>query len=269
MKIISADTLVEEKVLKDTQLQQQSLLRKSMTNVYEETRGSLLDQQGLISSAPSKDTSQSNVHSYSNVTENFTANDNNFVLDGELLTLRVLFIDILLIICALISDFVQATSILSENMKNHEHLNWDIKYALAAYAIIWLPGIPAAIHYLSVFRHKLVWYKSLSNAFLIILFYPFVPIVAKLVLIWIKPKDNKLTKDFMVAEYGAAVAYAIHGCISAPIQLCYQTWLVLNGIVRLKFDNLVLDLSDLDWGVNEGRISWPSTALCLFFSILT
>ena len=248
MRITSVDFANEEKTTKEFQPQQYSLPTNSTLCT---------------------DVSQSIEDSSDNANESFIENNQNFIFDGELLTLRVLFIDILFLICALISDFVQATSILSKNMETHKGINEDLRFAIAAYALIWIPGIPAAIHFLSVFRHRLIWYKSLLTAFLIFLFYPIIPIIAKLILIWIRPRDNKITKEYMEAEYGATVAYAIHGCISGPLQLCYQSWLVLNGIVDMVFENMTLDLAEFEWANNGGNITWPSTTFCLIFSILT
>ena len=183
----------------------------------------------------------------------------SFIFDGELLTLRILFFDILVIVCGLASDLVQGAIILM----NHDQK----RYGIAAFVITWIPGIPAAIHFLSVFRLQLVWYKATLYALLLVIFYPIIPILGKLIVIWVRPGDNKVTKEFMEAQYGATVAYAIHGCIASPIQLCYQSWLAINGIVPFRWNSI--EFHAIDWSNNVNTISYPSTALCLIFSILT
>ena len=268
MIIKSTDVVPEEKFPNEIK-QRHSYLRTSMISIHDSARKSLMDLGRIILFNSSEDLSTSIDTPPNNVEGCLIENKRALIFDGELLTLRILFIDIMLILCALVSDLVQATSILQNSMNKDKLGSGGLRFAFAAFAIIWVPGIPASIHYLASFRHKLVWYKSVGYAMLMIMFYPIVPIITKLVLIWIQPKDNKITKEFLEAEYGATVAYAIHGCISAPIQLCYQSWLVLNGIVSFEFTGMVLDLSKVDWGSNEGKITWPSTELCLIFSILT
>ena len=82
-----------------------------------------------------------------------------------------------------------------------------------------------------------------------------------------RPPSNKVTKEYFEAEYGTTVAYAIYGCISSPIQLCYQCWLLFNGIVPWDLGYLTFRI---DWNSkNKEYITWPSTPLCLIFSILT
>ena len=230
-----------------------------MNNIYDGTKQSVSDIQEDVLHSFSNEGSQSIETNATNPGKLMAKN--NFLINGELFTLKVLFIDIFVILCALVSDFVQATSIFIGRD--------DITFALFAYLIIWIPGIPTAVHYLAVFRHRVIWYKSLIYALLIILFYPIIPIIAKLVLIWMRPTSNEITEEYLEAKYVATIAYAIHGCVSSPIQLCYQCWLLLKGVVPWDLGYLTFDLSAFDWSNNDGKIQWPSTPLCLIFSILT
>ena len=263
MAIISVDTSSEEKNTKEIQPNQ---LNKSMSNIYDGARESVSDLSNMILYQSSDDGRRSLHNQSIDGNEGFIGRKQNFILDGELLTLRVIFIDIFVMLCALISDFVQVSSILIVDTSD-QHESPNFLFASIAFIIIWIPGIPAAIHYLSVFRHRLVWYRSLLYALLIFLFYPIIPIIAKFILIWIRPSDNKLTKEYLEAQYGATVAYIIYGCISAPLQLFYQSWLVLNGIVSMNFGNREIVLPSA--AANEVKIKWPSTLLCLISSILT
>ena len=256
-------SVADEKEQKTNKAQRHSLLRESMKSIYDGAKQSASDLHDMILFSSSKEDSRPIEPSASNSNNDMIENKQSFVFEGELLTLKVLFIDIFILLCALICDFVQATNILI----GKEEEEGDITFALFSYIIIWIPGIPAAIHYLSVFRHRFVWYKSLIYAVFIILFYPIVPIIAKLVLIWMRPRNNKITKEYLYAEYGATVAYAIYGCISAPIQLCYQCWLILNGV--MPWDLGYLTFIPFSYGRNDYEMTWPSTPLCLVFSILT
>ena len=271
--MVSPDSIIIEDTPKEGKKKHDLLLRTSMNSLYDSARNSVLDLKTMILCPTSEDAIQAIQKPLDNTRNSFIEPKKAFFFDGELLTLRILFFDIFFIICALISDFVQAASILWQGIdkgKHNENFFEKGMFGLAAFSIIWAPGIPAAIHYLSVFRHRLVWYKSLIYALSIFLFYPVVPIIAKLMLLWVRPQDNKVTKEYKEAEYGATVAYAIHGCISAPIQLCYQSWLVLNGIIDIEFEYFKLDLSFIGLGAkNSETIEWPATVFSLVFSILT
>ena len=184
------------------------------------------------------------------------------ILNGEFLTLKILFVDMLLVVCNLSSDFTQGLSIL---LKLNVH-NVDLVYGVAALGIIWLPGIPAAIHFLSTCRLKFEWYESVIYAMLLFLFYPIVPLLALMVLLWMKPSGNKSTEEFKNAQYGATVSYTIQGCISAPIQIAFQGWLAISGI--MPFTWISIDTTFIDWGSNNYPVKLPSTAFCIIFSIL-
>ena len=181
------------------------------------------------------------------------------LLNGEFLTLKILFVDMLLVVCNLLSDFIQGTSILIKS-------DVAIIYGVAALGIIWLPGIPAAIHFLSTARLKFEWYESVIYALLLFLFYPIVPLLALMIVLWMKPSDNKDTDEFRNAQYGATVSYTIQGCISAPIQIAFQGWLAISGI--MPFEWISIDATHKDWGSNEYPVRLPSTAFCIIFSIL-
>ena len=55
---------------------------------------------------------------------------------------------------------------------------------------------------------------------------------------------------FKEAEYRTAVAHAISGCIESPVQLAYQLWLVLNGVVLLNWAEMT-NVSFTDWQVRR------------------
>ena len=103
----------------------------------------------------------------------FMTDKSRLSLNRDLLTLKIIFVDILLIFCNLGSDISQGVAIWLKDTTNEEgeSKNDRLKYAITSFAIIWAPGIPAAIHFLSVRRLKLVWYRGVMFGFLIILFY--------------------------------------------------------------------------------------------------
>ena len=98
-------------------------------------------------------------------------------------------------------------------------------------------------------------------AILLVAFYPIVPIVAYLNLLWNKvsiqirigaliaklnifqPKDpHRMSPKFLEAEYIATVAHAISGGIESPVQIAFQCWMIFNGIIRI------------DWGSVSGKL---------------
>ena len=189
----------------------------------------------------------------------FIEHEQYMACNTKLLTLRIIFFDILLVVCNLSSDIIQGMAIIYESQK--------FKYGLIACGIMWIPGVPATIHYLSVFRLKMTWYQVILYAVLLLFFYPVVPLLAWIIVLWVKPKDGNITKQFLRARYGATVAYVIQGCIAASIQLCYQSWLALTGIIPYKWINVEFQYKS--WSGNSEDIELPTTALCILFSILT
>ena len=159
------------------------------------------------------------------------------------------------------SDITQGLSIIFQEKHENKEL-----YGFVSLGILWLPGIPAAIHYLSIYRMKLEWYWAVIYAFLIFVLYPVVPILALIIVLWVKPKDNKYTLEFSYAQYGATVAYAIKGCIAAPIQLFYQSWLALTGIIPFEWLSFAMTINSPTG--NQLPIELPTTAFCIFFSII-
>ena len=199
----------------------------------------------------------------------FMTDKNRFLMNRDLLTLKILFVDILLIVCNLSSDISQGVAIWLRDIPDQadESKYGRLKYAIISFAILWAPGIPAAIHFLSVTRLNLEWYRGVIFAFLIILFYPIAPLVSVLIVLWVKPENNKPTKQFSEAQYGANVVFTIHGCISSPLQLCYQSWLALSGVMPFEWTNLEITIKD--WNHNVVNIHWPASFFCILFSILT
>ena len=191
--------------------------------------------------------------------ETLSSGEKEFCLsNGSFFALRILFIDLLIACCDLASGFIQGYALISTEGK--------AVYGFITLGINWVPGIVAAIHVLSVYRRELAWYRAILFALLLIIFYPIVPILALLILLWMKPNNNKSTKEFREAEYGATVVYAIRGCIESPIQICYQLWLALNGIILMEWNNLI-SLTITDWEGNQIFISFAAP-VCIFFSIL-
>ena len=184
-----------------------------------------------------------------------------FLFTGNFLALRILFLDLLIVFCKLSSYFLEGYSLIMTPGKR--------SYGIITLGIIWTPGIVAAIHLISAYRRELPCQRTILYAILLIIFYPIVPILALLHLLWRNPKGEKHTKEFHDAQHGATVSYVIQGCIASSLQLCYQVWLVLNGVITLN--NSILELKGFrlsDWQGNEVTIEY-SAPLVIFFSILS
>ena len=191
--------------------------------------------------------------------ENLTVEENTYCSsNGSLFALRILFVDLLIACCDLVSSLLQGYALLSTEGKR--------VFGLITFGINWIPGFVAAIHLLSVYRLELPWYRAIFFAALLIICYPLVPILALLILLWMRPTNNKTTKEFKEAEYGATVSYAIRGCFESPIQICFQLFLALRGVISMDLNDVV-SLSLKDWEGNEVLISFTAP-MCIFFSIL-
>ena len=188
---------------------------------------------------------------------------------GPFYTLKVIFVDLLLACCRLASELNQGFVLLREK-------ETEI-YGIATFCIIWIPGFTFAIHILSKNRKEWVWHRTILSAFLCILLYPLTPIIAIFNFLWRKPKNSKrgsvnsqktFNQEFQEAKYGATITQAIHGSIASPIQLCYQLWLAMNGVISFHSNAIhVSSLNLTDWEGNELII--PIAApICIFLLTL-
>ena len=188
---------------------------------------------------------------------------------GPFFTLKVIFVDLLLACCRLASELNQGFVLLREK-------ETEI-YGIATFCIIWIPGFTFAIHILSKNRKEWVWHRTILSAFLCILLYPLTPIIAIFNFLWRKPKNSKrgsvnsqktFNQELQRAKYGATITQAIHGSIASPIQLCYQLWLAINGVISFHRNAIhVSSLNLTDWEGNEVII--PIAApICIFLLTL-
>ena len=194
---------------------------------------------------------------------------------GPFYTLKVIFVDLLLACCRLASELNQGFVLLKEK-------ETEI-FGIVTFCIIWIPGFTFAIHILSQNRKEWVWHRTILSAFLCILLYPLTPIIAIFKFLWSKPKNSKKSlvnpknpenppktfdEEFQEAAYGATITQAIHGSIASPIQLCYQLWLAMNGVISFHRNAIhVSSLNLTDWEGNEVII--PIAApICIFLLTL-
>ena len=171
---------------------------------------------------------------------------------------RILFFDLVIVCCDVGSDFAQGCTLLFTPGKE--------LYGIITLVINWIPGLVAAIHLLSMYRREWPWYWSIFYAMLLLLFYPIVPILALLILLWMKPNTKKPTREFKEAEYATIISQAIHGSIESPIQLSFQFWLALNGVIHISWNDLI-SITLKDWAGNKIFIS-ITAPICILFSIL-
>jgi len=151
------------------------------------------------------------------------------------LTLKVLLWDITVTLGDTITDFCQGFALLMTPGKRG--------YGIVTIALNWLPGIPAAIHLLSAYRERIPWHRALIYCFLLIAFYPLVPLVAYANLLWKKPKEpGAISNEFREAEFLASLAHALSGGIESPVQLTFQCWMIVNGVVRIDWQQVRISL---------------------------
>ena len=201
-----------------------------------------------------------------------TGVSSGFLFSGPFFTLKIVFVDLLLACSRLASEINQGYAL----VVNPE----TFKYGIATFGVIWLPGICFAIHVLSVDRKSWIWYRTILTALACVLLYPIAPILAILNFLWKKPDESEskfnrsskrqseskrmFTKSMKEAQYSCTMTQAIHGGIALPMQLCYQLWLAINGIVSYADDSVTLNTITLsDWEGNE--IIIPIAApVCIF-----
>ena len=191
--------------------------------------------------------------------------DDDVLFGGVFVTLKILFVDLLVVCLRLSSEVTQGYQLFIDGD------TWI--YGVVTFIIIVIPGIAAAVHVLSVYRENWVWYKTILYAMGAIIFYPLVPILTLLHLLWMTPSDGQMTKEskqrFMAAQFGATVAQAIHGCIASPLMLCYQIWLVFNGVISFADSAVrVTSITLTDWEGNQLMVTFAAPVTILL-SIVT
>ena len=183
-----------------------------------------------------------------------------YLFSGPLVTLKVLFFDILACVLRLSSEGLQAYSLFSNSDKS--------QYGFVTLFILFLPGIAAAIHLISVYRFEWIWYYTILYALCAIVFYPFLPIVAFLHLLWMTPADGKITDEYKRAQHAATVTQSIHGCIASPIQLSYQLYLAFNGVQLFHDTTRNTHITVKDWSDNTYNVDFAAP-VCIFMQIIT
>ena len=186
--------------------------------------------------------------------------DDDVLFGGVFVTLKILFVDLLVVCLRLSSEVTQGYQLFIDGD------TWI--YGVVTFIIIVIPGIAAAVHVLSVYRENWVWYKTILYAIGAIIFYPLVPIMTLLHLLWMTPSDGQMTKEskqrFMAAQFGATVAQAIHGCIASPLMLCYQIWLVFNGVISFADSAVrVTSITLTDWEGNQLMVTFAAPVTIL------
>ena len=106
----------------------------------------------------------------------------------EFVTLKILFVDLLVSVGDVGSDFGFSWQLYEKSIEEKDDLLF--KYAAIVFSINWFPGIVAAIHVLSMYRKKEGQSPQaiLVYALLMLVFYPVVPVLGYLVLLYCRPK---------------------------------------------------------------------------------
>ena len=110
----------------------------------------------------------------------------------EFVTLKILFVDLLVSVGDVGSDFGFSLQLYKKS-KEGEGDDVLFRYAAIVFSINWFPGIVAAIHVLSMYRNKKTFspQTTIVCALLMLIFYPVVPMLAYLVLLYYRPKVRK------------------------------------------------------------------------------
>lgn len=196
------------------------------------------------------------------------------LFSGPFRTLKIVFCDLFIACCRLASEFNQGFSLFMVSETRN--------YGIATFIVSWVPGITFAIYILSKYRRQSTWpwYKTMFWSSCSVLLYPIVPIFSIICFLWTKPEEiysEHLTKEetedaqkiAKEAKIKLRIVQGIHGGIAAPLQLCYQLWLVINGILTIEDNGIIFSSIRLkDWEGNEVLI--PTAApICIFFTCIT
>ena len=119
------------------------------------------------------------------------------------------------------------------------------------------------------YRNVLPWYQVISFAFLLLILYPVIPLCSFVYLLYKKPKsvDEPLSPEFTQAQYFTTIIHAMTGGLESPIQLIFQVWLVLNGVILWDW-NQVTNLTFTDPQGNTIYLPY-TTSLCVCFSVVS
>ena len=143
-----------------------------------------------VSIAVSDENHEESVHTNPNDNQTKTPKKKKAPLFGllEFVTLKILFVDLLVSVGDVGSDFGFSWQLYEKSIEEKDDLLF--KYAAIVFSINWFPGIVAAIHVLSMYRKKEGQSPQaiLVYALLMLVFYPVVPVLGYLVLLYCRPK---------------------------------------------------------------------------------
>jgi len=144
-----------------------------------------------------------------------------------------------------------------------EHWEQRGQYGLIVLLLNWSPGIIAVVHMLAYHRKEYAVQetslmlktlvpgvmdfktkrehqiqrrrKFFLSMILVLIFYPFIPAVTYILLLWSWGNGNAQPEALSRRENFAMVAHSITGGFEAPVQLTMTIWLMLKGIIDNDF----------------------------------
>ena len=87
-------------------------------------------------------------------------------------------------------------------------------------------------------------------------------------LLFRKPKNSEdvVSPEFISAQYHTIIVHALTGGLESPIQLIYQLWLVLNGIIVIDWNQLVqLSFEDAQKEIKYFYLTLHLRVLCFLW----
>ena len=112
--------------------------------------------------------------------------------------LKILLVDIPILVGDVGSNFCVSWQLYKKFIEDNDIVLF--KYAVIVTLINWFPGIVAAIHFLSMYRHKwgLTPQAMIFIVLLLLVFYPVVPLLAYIVLLYYRPKVRQTIKHVKI-----------------------------------------------------------------------
>ena len=140
----------------------------------------------------------------------------------------------------------------------------DKGYGLMSLILNWIPGLVVFFHIISSNRESQSKVKTVLFALLSWITYPVLLTFSILYVLINRPKNSRGTKQYQSALNFLTVLQAISGCFEAPLQMTYNLWLIMNGVLPSSFGIKCIFFEDL----NGNQLCVPTSAsLSIIFSL--
>ncbi|XP_023342920.1 uncharacterized protein LOC111712514 isoform X2 [Eurytemora carolleeae] len=153
---------------------------------------------------------------------------------SKMVFLKIIFIDIGITAGDVATDLIQGLSLTFDGAWNLQS-TWV--YGLVICLVMWLPAPIAILVYSDVIKSSSKWPLTIFKWILFILFFPLVPIVMFLQILFTNRRFSSGDElvSFELLEKRARELKSITGAIESPVQAVIIFWLMLRGVLTLPW----------------------------------